>query len=285
MADGQVRADFLDTLGRARARLPSAPADRRARYPYGQAVSVVSLDLAAKSYTDNGLAVVRGDQTLKCEFLDVASYLDGAPNARDLADFLDSIAKRSNASCILIDGPQAWKLADNGLEHQRVCEKALHTPGKTGEPGIVKPASWTSFVEFSIELFDALDERGWPRLPDRSMTHSKHSGFALESFPTAAWRGVGLKTLPSKAKAGPAEVQAQLDRLCRIFPVEVTREPSHDEMQALVAAIAGIAFEQGRHDFLEFVGRPPERVKRTWREGFIVGPLLPRSVKRVRRLL
>ncbi len=248
-------------------------------------MSVVSLDLAAKSYTDNGLALVRGDETLKCEFLDVASYLDGAPNARDLADFLDSIAKRSNASCILIDGPQAWKLADNGLEHQRVCEKALHTPGKTGEPGIVKPASWTRFVEFSIELFDALDERGWPRLPDRSMTHSKHSGFALESFPTAAWRGVGLKTLPSKAKAGPAEVQAQLDRLCRIFPVEVAREPSHDEMQALVAAIAGIAFEQGRHDFLEFVGRPPERVKGTWREGFIVGPLLPRSVKRVRRLL
>jgi hypothetical protein len=223
--------------------------------------------------------LLRGSgEAIECECIDLAAQLYGEPHPVALAEFLDRLAREIGASCILIDGPQAWKLADNGLEHQRVCEKALHTPGKTGEPGIVKPRTWTKFVKLSIELFDALDAFGWGRLPELPEHGSQCSFLALESFPTAAWRGVGLRSLPSKKKAGLLAVQAHLRQLSRLFAISVNEDPSHDELQAIVSGLAGIALAHGRHEAIEIVGRPPEYLDGTWREGYIVGPMLPPSV-------
>ena len=49
-------------------------------------------------------------------------------------------AQSSCATCadirvLMLDGPQAWKSRDNGLEHARVSERQLNTACKTGLPG------------------------------------------------------------------------------------------------------------------------------------------------------
>ena len=53
-----------------------------------------------------------------------------------------------------------WKAGDNGLEHARVCERALASQGKTGLRGVTKPGNYVGFITFSIKLFDALESRG-----------------------------------------------------------------------------------------------------------------------------
>ena len=67
---------------------------------------------------------------------------------------------------LLIDGPQGWKHPDHGTAFARSCEAELHTPAKTGLPVTVTPAACFPFVSFSIAVFDAPGERGWPRLSD-----------------------------------------------------------------------------------------------------------------------
>jgi hypothetical protein len=43
-----------------------------------------------------------------------------------------NLADDLGAAALLIDGPEAWKDPDNGLQHSRVCERELNTPAKTG---------------------------------------------------------------------------------------------------------------------------------------------------------
>lgn len=247
-------------------------------------MAIISLDLAARSYADNGLAVLRSaGESIECEFISLIEHLQGKPDPDALASYLASLAETTNSNCLLIDGPQAWKARDNGLEHQRICEKALYTPGKTGEPGSVKPRSLTRFVEFSITLFDALADRGWSRLESPPTAAPAGRG-ALESFPTAAWRGLRLRPLPGKSRCSRTDLADHLQSLADLFPLKLSREPSHDELQALVAGIGGIALERGHLDFVEIVGCAPIQVDGAWREGFILGPALPRAIQRVRRL-
>ena len=131
-------------------------------------VAVVSIDLAKKKYADNGLALLEVlDGRIRCEFRRVEEDLTGEPSAPELADYLIELARSTGSECILIDGPQAWKSPSNRHVHQRDCEKILYTQGKTGEPGVVKPANMTSFVDLSVALFDALHDRGWVRLSER----------------------------------------------------------------------------------------------------------------------
>lgn len=78
----------------------------------------------------------------------------------------------------------------------RVCERCTRTPGKTGIPEVVKPASWTRMACFSIEVFDALEGAGWPRF---SGTWPLRRA-AVETFLTHAWRTLGLDSLPGKSR-------------------------------------------------------------------------------------
>ena len=248
-------------------------------------MAVVSIDLARRRYADNGLALLGIlDRRIRCEFRRIEEDLTGEPSAPELADYLIELASSTGSECILIDGPQAWKSPSNGHVHQRDCEKILYTPGKTGEPGVVKPASWTSFVELSVALFDALHDRGWVRLGELPRDDGEYRHLAIESFPTAAWRALRLKPLPGKSNCPESEIQSHLDALMRIFPLDLSRRPSHDELQALVAGIGGVALESSRTEFLQVVGRPPEPEDGVWREGFIVNPTLPPHVSRVRRI-
>lgn len=238
-------------------------------------MSILSLDLAIRSYADNGLVVLRrvGDAA-ECEAYRLADALAGAPEPEALATYLAELAERVEARLVLIDGPQAWKAPENGLEHQRRCEKALHTPGKTGLPGVVKPRSWTRFAEFSIALFDALARRGWPRLARPSEVGAGRRR-AVESFPTAAWRGIGLTPLPGKPKTSAEQLARQHDLLSERCGVSLATAPSHDELQALVAGLAGLAAEAGEHDHWMLAGSRPFEAEGHWREGFIACPVRP----------
>lgn len=231
--------------------------------------TVLSVDLAARRYIDNGIAVLRGTPgDVQAQLIPVASLgLTGTPDPIDMAVALVRLADAEGAGLIVIDGPQGWRAAESQRVHQRECEAAVRCPGKTGPPGIVLPRSWTRFAEFSIALFDALAERGWPRFA-REWNGDRR---VVESFPTHAWRSIGIAPLSGKGRARMVESWRESD-LDRLFGVVMNEHPSHDEIQAVVAGIAGIDLLADGVRAVDVHGRDPFQEEGTWREGLIVSP-------------
>ncbi|MCX6044117.1 MAG: DUF429 domain-containing protein [Chloroflexi bacterium] len=231
---------------------------------------VISVDLATRRYQDIGIAVlVPQDQRIRVDFVRPARHgLSGTPDPCRLAEVIANQAREMAAPVIAVDGPQAWKDPANQLLHSRVCERLLATQTKTGVPGVAKPGTGLYFVTFALAFFDQLAEQGWPRLtmPIAPPT----SGIAAEVFPTAAWRALGLKPLPSKSKTKPGDVNRWLHRLQEHFPLTVQDEPTHDELQALIGGLAGLALVRGDETGFQVVGRPPFLLDGTWREGYIL---------------
>ncbi len=203
-------------------------------------MSILSVDLAYKTYRDIGAVVMERDgKEVTVELLPIP--LDGAPSPGQLAGFLADYCCQRRIRLLLLDGPQAWKAVDNGLVHSRLCERQLNTPAKTGLPGSVKPANYRPFVEFSIAVFDALAGLDWRRL---SAAHAPLAGFtSIESFPLSAWRVLGLKGLSAKSKATLVHIEGCRHELARLLPLRFYGIPSHDELQATVAGLAGLALE------------------------------------------
>ena len=237
-------------------------------------MSILSVDLASNRYRDIGVAVLSPRaESVAVEFVEAsASDLRGRPCVEEVTDWLTGLANAYKADAIFIDGPQGWKHPENGLEHARQCERKLSTPGKTGLPGCVKPGSWTRMAAFSIELFDALGARGFERVqsPDDLVFGRK---LAIESFPTSAWRTLGLKPLPEKSRTSASQLSTLTTTLTELVPCALTRAPSHDELQALVAGLAGLALLGQQGVTFRLFGSRPVELLGTWREGFIVNPL------------
>jgi hypothetical protein len=234
----------------------------------------LSVDLAFKDYRDIGVVTLaKLDGRIKASAVPLTTRaLHGQPSAGGLADALVTLANEISAAWIFIDGPQGWKAPDNGCEHSRCCERELATQGKkTGLPGVTRPGDDVGFITFAIELFDALATRGWPRLTTPAVPPSQRR-CAIESFPTSAWRSLGLVPLPGKAATAPEMVLARLQSLRAVFPLDVENDLSHDELQALVAGLAGVALDDGNEAGLAIAGIRPVRLVGTWREGFIVNP-------------
>ena len=188
--------------------------------------------------------------------------LEGSPSAERLAGFLADYCYQHGIQLLLLDGPQAWKAVDNGLVHSRRCERQLNTPAKTGLPGSVKPGNYRPFVEFSIAVFDALASLNWHRL---AVAQRPVAGLVtVESFPLSAWRALGLKALPAKAKAKLVHIDDCRQALTRCLPLRFSGIPSHDELQATVAGLAGLALEASDWTNCAVAGVA------FWREGFIV---------------
>ena len=231
---------------------------------------VVSVDLAYKNYRDIGVAVLEvKPKTIRCEFHKI--LLSGPPDSTQLADYLNDLCGERGANVLLIDGPQAWKHPDNGLEHARLCERALNTPAKTGLPETVKPANYGPFVRFSIDVFGELQKRGWALYAGLPNTGART---LFESFPLSAWRSLGVRGLPAKSKHKPDNLKDHLARLLELAPIALDTEPTHDELQALVSGLAGVAYE---HDFapgFAAAGVSPTLLEGYLREGFIVNPAL-----------
>ncbi len=259
------RAPTFTTVSRPRIfRCMTHPTDPCASH------AVLSVDLAARRYVDNGIAVLRGiPGDVQVQLVPVANLgLTGTPDPIAMAVALARLADAEGVCLLVLDGPQGWRATDSQRVHQRECEASVRCPGKTGPPGIVKPASWTRFAEFSIALFNALSDQGWPRFTtDWNGDHR-----AIESFPTHAWRSLGLPPLPGKSrKPTVAQCHRQAD-LDRTFGIVITQTPSHDELQAVVAGIVGIDLLADGLRAVDVYGHNPFMDGDTWREGLIVSP-------------
>ena len=235
-------------------------------------MSLLSVDLAHTRHADIGVVAVAHDGAVpRAERIAVA--LDGRPEVERLADHLAALAGARGARLLLVDGPQAWKADDARQPHARECERLLAAPAKTGLPGRVKPAPYTAFVEFSIRLFDALDARGWPRLAGATLAPGGRA--AVESFPFATWRALALPPLPAKRRATRDDVRERARLLAARHALALAGEPTHDELQALVVAVGGLALlagGAGGASGARLVGRPPFVHDGHWREGFILLP-------------
>lgn len=231
----------------------------------------LGVDLATRRYRDIGIALMEArDRQLAVEWLrwPTLGWVD-PPAAAQLVEWLTKLAEREGVTVLALDGPQAWQAPASGLAYARHCEQRLHTQTKTGLPGHTKPGSALRFAEFSIACFDGLAANGWPRLRSPADLQPR-AKLALEVYPTAAWRALGLKPLPVKAKTTPAEVRRWWAELHQRLPLLWADSPTHDELQAVVAGLVGLAVAQGQPEHYELHGIPLQQVAATWREGYIV---------------
>jgi hypothetical protein len=201
----------------------------------------------------------------------------GSVDANTLAGKLNHLCGVRNIRVLMLDGPQAWKSSTNGLEFSRVSERQLNTSAKTGLPGMVKPLTYRPFAEFCLDVYDALCRRGWRRLETREQPGSPQERVLVESYPHAAWKSLGLKTLPSKRRAKVSDLAESFGALRALIPLTVDRPPNHDQLQAMVGGLAGLALEERYTVGARIVGNPPRREQGHWREGFIVLPVPPKS--------
>jgi hypothetical protein len=203
----------------------------------------------------------------------------GPVDANVLAGFLNHMAAVRGIQVMMLDGPQAWKSRNNGCEHARVSERQLNTAAKTGLPGMVKPLTYRPFAEFCLDVYDALCRRGWRRLETREQpVRGPERGperVLAESYPHAAWKALGLKPLPSKRRAKVSDLAEAYGALRQVVPFTTDRPPNHDQLQAIVGGLPGLALEARDAAGAQIVGTPPRREDGHWREGFIVLPAAP----------
>jgi hypothetical protein len=217
------------------------------------------------------------DGPIACEIIPFSSP-DGEPGPVDaniLAGRINHLCNVRNIRVILLDGPQAWKSGSNGLQHSRVSERQLNTAAKTGLPGMVKPVTYRAFAEFCLDVYDALCRRGWRRLDTLSQPGAPQDRVLVESYPHAAWKSLGLKPLPAKRRCKVSDLARAYGALRSIIPITTNRPPNHDQLQAIVGGLPGLALGERNSACTRIVGNPPRREDGHWREGFIVLPLPP----------
>jgi len=243
-------------------------------------MAVLSVDLATRRWSDLGLVVLErmcapdsDEGLIRCEI--VLWNEVGPVSAETLAGRLNHLCGVRGIRVMMLDGPQAWKSGSNGLEHARVSERQLNTAAKTGLPGMVKPRTYRPFAEFCVDVYDALCRRGWRRLETREQPGSPQERVLVESYPFAAWKSLGLKPLPSKRRARVSDLAEAFGALRSLIPLAVDRPPNHDQLQAIVGGLPGLALEERSTASARIVGNPPRREEGHWREGFIVLPLPP----------
>jgi hypothetical protein len=219
------------------------------------------------------------DGPISCEIIpSMAPGDDSGPGPVDaniLAGRLNHLCNVRNIRVIMLDGPQAWKSSANGLLHSRVSERQLNTAAKTGLPGMVKPVTYRPFAEFCLDVYDALCRRGWRRLETQGQQGTPPERVLVESYPHAAWKSLGLKPLPSKRRARVSDLAEAYGALRSLIPFITNRPPNHDQLQAIVGGLPGLALEERNAAGARIVGNAPRREGGHWREGFIVLPVAP----------
>ena len=269
-------------------------------------MAVLSVDLATRRWSDLGIVVLErarpalsamplsvgaglplksifappsasepGESQIACEIIRWNEA--GLVDANTLAGRLNHLCGVRGIRVLMLDGPQAWKSSTNGLEHSRVSERQLNTAAKTGLPGMVKPLTYRPFAEFCLDVYDALCRRGWRRLETREQPSSPPERVLVESYPFAAWKSLGLKPLPSKRRARVSDLAEAFGALRELIPLTVDRPPNHDQLQAIVGGLPGLALEERNTAGARIVGNPPRREEGHWRECFIVLPVPPKS--------
>lgn len=250
-------------------------------------MAIMSVDLAFRRWTDLGLVVLEGgggNAPVHCEILgwDDGGNGPGVVQAEILAGRLNHFCNVRDIRVLMLDGPQAWKSRSNGHAHARISERLLNTAAKTGLPGMVKPITYRGFAEFCVDVYDALCRRGWRRLDTTAAPGDGTERVLVESYPCAAWKALGLKALPSKRRAKVSDLAESFAALNALIPLEVNRPPNHDQLQAIVGGLPGLALEVRDYDGARIVGTPPRREDGQWREGYIVLPIAPKAAPRLK---
>jgi len=94
---------------------------------------------------------------------------------------------------------------------------------------------------FSIELFDALSAIGFLRVRSPADLVAGRK-LAIESFPTSAWRTLGLKALPGKSRASASQVNTWTTTLRKLIRFTLTRTPTQQALRANSTGILGTQF-------------------------------------------
>jgi len=240
-------------------------------------MNVLTLDLASRRYADFGFAR-----------LEVGSGQPAFPGPGDLglsdppdpaacAAAIDAYARRFDCRALLLDGPQGWRHPASPIEHMRLAERVLNTPGKTGLPGTAKPKTYLAYTTFSIALFDALRARGWELLREGWETQRRVRWLA-ECFPSAAWKLLGLERLPGKARREKTLLRKFSRRLSQVTSYALPPNLSHDQLQAAVVLPAAEAIANRDPSRMIMVGFDPLPAPGGQvYEGWIVGPRLPQK--------
>jgi hypothetical protein len=218
----------------------------------------------------------RSGGAISCEIVPTHEWglSPGPVDVETLAGLLNHLCGVRDIRVVMLDGPQAWKSKNNGLEHARVSERQLNTAAKTGLPGMVKPVTYRAFSEFCVDVYDAMCRRGWRRLGTCEQPGAPPPRLLAESYPYAAWKSLGIKPLPSKRLARVSHLAEAFGALRQLIPLTVNRPPNHDQLQAIVGGLPGLALDEQNSAGARIVGNPPVREEGHWREGFIVLPVL-----------
>ena len=167
--------------------------------------------------------------------------------ARALADAIDTFARREGICAVALDGPQGWRdpatpVGTRGVG--RRCEYLCRTQGKTGAYPRTYPAPQRGWIEFSVAVFDALLAKPGVVLARPEVTPPVDAGYVvLECFPTSAWRSSGLRALPGKSRK--PDLKPYLRDLTAVYELPATSVTSHDDLQAIVAALIAAAVAGG----------------------------------------
>jgi hypothetical protein len=238
-------------------------------------MKVLSIDLASRRYKDFGIALLEVGST-KPEFLkpDEVGF-EGEPQAESCAAVLETFCAANDVSVLLLDGPHGWRHPKSSIEHMRLAERVLNTPGKTGNPGETKPKNYLRYTQFSIDLFQLLhSEHKWS-LIEEGWHRKRNRRWVVESFPSAAWELLGLERLPGKSRAKRADLNRFAKKLGQVTGYEMPAGLSHDELQAAVVLPAGEAIARRDPEGVLLVGYEPIIDKNdNVLEGWIVEPRL-----------
>ena len=235
--------------------------------------NILSIDLASRSYSDNGMALLEHG-SFQPQFPKASDFkLRGKPQVHDFAFAIDQFCRDEKVSVLLMDGPQGWKSPNTKIEHMRLSERVLNTPGKTGLIGYVKPKTFLRYIAFSINLFHILRvDYGW-NLFTQDWNQKKNKRWVIESFPSSAWLTLGLQRLPSKRKTTPRQLTKWRKDLSLITDYKLPSKLSHDELQAAVVLPAGQAISEGDSDRIVLAGMDPIITRQgDVLEGWIVNP-------------
>jgi hypothetical protein len=219
--------------------------------------SVLSIDLAASEYSDNGFAFLPYGSH-KPRFLKASDLgLMGKPIASALACAIERFSIQEDIRAVLLDGPQGWKSPKTDIEHMRLCERILNTPTKTGKIGYIKPKTSLRYVAFSIHLFHILrNDFGW-NLLEEDWQKKPHQRWVVETFPSKAWQTLGLHSLPAKSKSQTLHLSKWRKDLCAVTDLEIDPEVTHDELQAAVVLPAGRAIAMDDPEGVVLIGMDP----------------------------
>lgn len=227
--------------------------------------AVLGVDLASTRWADVGTALVWCDVPAGV----VTRVVPGAirwpahlPVSADaLADAIHDCAVREGVTAVALDGPHAWRdpaRAAEGPGVGRLAEFAVRAQCKTGVYPRTFPGTQQAWTRLSIAVFDALLAREGVRLAtpedarsersarervDARGPHARDGYLLLESFPTAIWRAAALTPLPAKSRR--PDVAAFYSRLADAFALPAADVVSHDDLQAIVAALAGVGVTGG----------------------------------------